>query len=196
VSRGLLGVNISNVSPEIAATYGLQDNSGALVMAVTPGSAAELAGIEIDDVIVSINGVRPRDSGSLRNTIGLLRPGENVLVGIVRDGKEQTVTAVLGENTARTNVPATETAPKSKLDPVFEGAELVDNDPPAPGVLVLRVDPGSPAAERGLRPGDVISKVNRVPVANLADAMPLLEDARSIILEVQRGNRSQLILMR
>jgi len=197
VSRGLLGVNISDVSPEIAATYGLHDNSGALVMAVTPGSAAEGAGIRIDDVIVSINGVRPRDSGSLRNTIGLLRPGEEVRVGIVRDGKEQTVTAVLGELTATAETHEAETEPQAKLDPVFEGAELVDNDAAGtPGLLVLRVDPGSPAAERGLRPGDVITKVNRVPVANLADAMPLLDDARSIILEVQRGNRSQLILMR
>jgi Do/DeqQ family serine protease len=197
VSRGLLGVQISDVSPDIAATYGLRDNSGALVMAVTPGSAAERAGIRIDDVIVSINGVRPRDSGSLRNTIGLLRPGEEVLVGVVRDGKEQTLTAVLGETTAATGAPEPEPEPETNLDPTFEGAELVDNDPAGtPGVLVLRVDPGSPAAERGLRPGDIITKVNRVPVASLADAMPLLEDARSIILEIQRGNRSQLILMR
>ena len=196
VSRGLLGVQISDVSPEIAATYALHDNSGALVMALTPGSAAERAGIQIDDVIVSINGVRPRDSGALRNAIGLLRPGEEVLVGIIRDGKERTVTAVLGE-TAATEARETEPEPKATFDPVFQGAELVDSDPAdTPGVLVSRVDPGSPAAERGLRPGDVITKVNRVPVASLAEAMPLLEGARSIILEIQRGNRSQLILMR
>ncbi|HZL95052.1 MAG TPA: DegQ family serine endoprotease [Vicinamibacterales bacterium] len=197
VSRGLLGVQISDVSPEIAATYGLHDNSGALVMALTPGSAAERAGIQIDDVIVSINGVRPRDSGALRNTIGLLRPGEEVQVGIIRDGRERTMTAVLGELTAATQARGTEPEPETTLDPVFQGAELVDSDPAdTPGVLVSRVDPGSPAAERGLRPGDIITMVNRVPVANLAEAMPLLEDARSIILRVQRGNRSQLILMR
>ena len=197
VSRGLLGVQISDVSPEIAATYALHDNSGALVMALTPGSAAERAGIQIDDVIVSINGVRPRDSGALRNTIGLFRPGEEVQVGIIRDGMERTVTAVLGEQTAATEARETEPEPKATFDPVFQGAELVDSDPAdTPGVLVSRVDPGSPAAERGLRPGDVITKVNRVPVASLAEAMPLLEGARSIILEIQRGNRSQLILMR
>jgi S1-C subfamily serine protease len=126
-----------------------------------------------------------------------LRPGQTVQVGLIREGKQQTVQAVLGELTAAVAAPATERTPKTKLDPVFEGAELSDNDAGgAPGVLVMRVDPGSPAAERGLRPGDVITKVNRVPVASLADAMPLFEDARSIILEVQRGNRSQLILMR
>jgi serine protease DegQ len=197
VSRGLLGVNIQDVTPEIATTYGLHDNSGALVAAVTPESAAERAGILINDVIISINGTHLRDSGSLKNTIGLLRPGQTGQVGLIREGKQQTVQAVLGELTAAVAAPATERTPKTKLDPVFEGAELSDNDAGgAPGVLVMRVDPGSPAAERGLRPGDVITKVNRVPVASLADAMPLFEDARSIILEVQRGNRSQLILMR
>jgi S1-C subfamily serine protease len=63
-------------------------------------------------------------------------------------------------------------------------------------LLVTRVDPGSPAAERGLRPGDIVTKVNRVRVRTMADALPLMENARAIILEVQRGNRSQLILMR
>ena len=63
-------------------------------------------------------------------------------------------------------------------------------------MLVARVDPGSPAAERGLRPGDVITKINRVRVRNLNEAAQITRDARSIILEVQRGNRNQLILMR
>jgi S1-C subfamily serine protease len=79
---------------------------------------------------------------------------------------------------------------------VFEGAEIVDAPASTPGLLVRRVDPGSPAAERGLRPGDVITKINRMRVRNMADAKPLLRDARSIIIEVQRGGRSQLILMR
>ena len=72
VRRGLLGVNIQDVTPEIAATFGLPGNSGALVSQVSPDSAAERAGIQIEDVIVSINGTRLRDSGSLQNAIGLL----------------------------------------------------------------------------------------------------------------------------
>jgi Do/DeqQ family serine protease len=199
VRRGLLGVNIQDVTPEIAATFGLPGNSGALVSQVSPESAAERAGIKIEDIIVSINGTRLRDSGSLKNAIGLLPPGESVTVGLIRDGREETVTAVLGElapTLAVTAAPEQEEA--TDLDAVFEGAELVDNSSPdgAPGVLVARVDPGSPAAERGLRPGDVITKVNRVRVRTRAEAIPLMEDARAIILEVQRGNRSQLILMR
>ena len=199
VRRGLLGVNIQDVTPEIAATFGLPGNSGALVSQVSPDSAAERAGIQIEDVIVSINGTRLRDSGSLKNAIGLLPPGQSVAVGLIRDGREQTVTAVLGELApvaAVTAEPPQEEA--TELDAVFEGAELVDNSSPngLPGLVVARVDPGSPAAERGLRPGDVITKVNRVRVRTLAEALPLMEDARAIILEVQRGDRGLLVLMR
>jgi Do/DeqQ family serine protease len=199
VRRGLLGVNINDVTPDVAATLGLARNSGALVTRVAEGSAAERAGIELNDIIVSINGKPLRDSGSLRNFIGLLPPGDNVAVGLIRDGREQTVTAVLGEippPAAVTAVPAK--TDDDALDSVFEGAELVDNAGPngVRGLLVARVDPSSPAAERGLQPGDVITKVNRVRVRTLDEAVPLMADARAIILEVQRGTRSQLILMR
>jgi Do/DeqQ family serine protease len=199
VRRGLLGVNIQDVTPELAATFGLPGNSGALVSQVSPDSAAERAGIQIEDVIVSINGNRLRDSGSLKNAIGLLPPGERVTVGLIREGREQTVTAVLGElepTAVVAEVPSEDAEPE--LDAVFDGAELVDNTAPngVAGLLVTRVDPGSPAAERGLRPGDIVTKVNRVRVRTMADALPLMENARAIILEVQRGNRSQLILMR
>ena len=196
VSRGLLGVKINDISPEVATTYGLHDNSGALVMDVSADSSAEHAGIRVDDVIVTINGTRVRDSGSLRNTVGLLRPGDKVKVGLIREGKETNVTATLGASTAATAKAEPEPEKNTGLDEVFEGAEVVDAPAATPGLLVHRVDPGSPAAERGLRPGDIITKVNRMRVRNMADAKPLLRDARSIIIEVQRGGRSQLILMR
>ena len=196
VSRGLLGVSINDVSPEVATTYGLHDNSGALVMAVSPDSSAEHAGIRIDDVIVTINGTHVRDSGSLRNSIGLLRPGDQVKVGLVREGKETNVTATLSASTAASAKAEPEPEKKVGLDELFEGAEIVDAPASTPGLLVHRVDPGSPAADRGLRPGDVITKINRIRVRNMADAKPLLRDARSIIIEVQRSGRSQLILMR
>jgi Do/DeqQ family serine protease len=197
VSRGLLGVNISDISPETAEIYGLPDNSGALVARVSEGSAAEAAGIQINDVIISVNGMRLRDSGALRNAIGLMRPGERVTVGLIRDGKQMSVTAALGKletTTAAVEPPAPEDA--AELDPVFQGAEIVTNESGVEGLLVARVDQGSPAAESGLKPGDIITKVNRIRVRSMAEAKPILDEARSIILEVQRGNRNQVILMR
>src|SRR6187549_3285362 len=199
VHRGLLGVKIQDVTPDIAATLELPSNSGALVYEINPDSAAVKAGIKVEDVIISINGTRLRDSGSLRNSVGLLPPGEKIAVGLIRDGKEQTLTAVLGELTPTAVVsaaPREEEKEEADLDVIFRGAEIVDNSSPSGGLLVNRVDPNSPAADRGLRPGDVITKVNRVPIRKLADAVPIMEDARAILLEVQRNGRASLILMR
>jgi S1-C subfamily serine protease len=200
VRRGLLGVRISDVTPDVAATLDLPGNSGALVTEVNEDSAAERAGIQVQDVIVSINGTRLRDTGSLRSSIGLLPPGDRVTVGLLRDGREQTVTAVLGElasTAAVTAVPPQEEE-EPDLDALFEGAEIVEstgaND--VAGLLVARVDQNSSAAASGLRPGDVITKVNRVRVRTLAEAVPIMESARAILLEVQRDGRNALILMR
>ena len=84
----------------------------------------------------------------------------------------------------------------SDLDAIFEGADIVDNSGPNGGLLVTRVDPNSPAADRGLQPGDIITKVNTVRIRTLAEAVPIMENARAILLEVQRGDRSSIILMR
>ena len=175
----------------------LPTNSGALVYEVNADSAAEKAGIRIEDVIISINGTRLRDSGSLRNAIGLLPPGEKVAVGLLRDGREQTLTAVLGE-VAPTRVTAAsrEEEDDADLDGIFEGAEIIENSGPNGGLLVARVDPNSPAGQRGLQQGDVITAVNRVPIRTMAEAVPIMEKARAILLVVQRADRSHLILMR
>ena len=201
VRRGLLGVVIQDITPEVADLLGLSGNSGALVSKVNENSAAEKAGIRIEDVIVTINGTRLRTSGSLKNAIGLLPPGEQVTVGLIRGGREQTVTATLGElapSAARTAAPPRVEQPPPAFDSVFEGADLVVNESSAgvPGLLVTRVDPDSTAGASGLRPGDVITKINRVPVRTLAEAVPVVERAHGVLLEIQRAERSELIVLR
>jgi Do/DeqQ family serine protease len=197
VHRGLLGVNIMDVTPEIAAVLGLPDNSGALVQRVGVDSAAEKAGIAVQDVIVSINGIRLRTSGSLKSTIGLLPPGERVTVGLIRDGREHTLTAVLGEIEPTERVTATPPRETERgLDPSFAGADLADSTSGTPGLLVTRVAPNSPASLRGLEPGDVITKINKVPVRSVDEAISLMQGARTIMLEIHRRNRNQLVLMR
>jgi serine protease Do/serine protease DegQ len=196
VSRGLLGVVIMSITPDLAEVYGLPDTSGALITDVTADSAAEQAGLLIDDVIVSINEEPVRDSGALRNSIGLLRPGENVRVGFIRDGRERSVTAVLNSLNAN-NRPLTP-EPPPQLDPLFAGAELVPNEARGgvDGLLVARVEPDSDIAQRGLRNGDIITQINRQAVSTVADARAIVADAASVILRVQRGNRDLLILVR
>jgi Do/DeqQ family serine protease len=200
VRRGLLGVVIQDITPEVADVLGLSGNSGALVSKVNENSAAEKAGIRIEDVIVTINGTRLRTSGSLKNAIGLLPPGEQVTVGLIRGGREQTVVATLNElapSAARAVAPPRVEQPPA-FDSVFEGADLVVNESSAgvPGLLVTRVDPDSTAGTSGLRPGDVITKINRVPVRTLAEAVPVVERAHGVLLEIQRAERSELIVLR
>jgi serine protease Do len=119
-----------------------------------------------------------------------------VRVGLIRDGRQQTITAVLGELPGTPIVAAAQPDDDVEFDPVFEGADVVDNSSGVAGLLVTSVAPESPASERGLRTGDVITHVNRRRVRNVGEATELMANARSIILQVQRGNRNQLILMR
>ena len=195
VNRGLLGVNISSLSAELAEFYGLPDTSGALVTGVSPGYAAEEAGIEIHDVIVSVNGESVRDSRALRNMIGLVLPGETVRVGFVRDGREETITAVL------TPVePAFTRSPPAPLErePVLDGIELVLEEAAdgGDGLLLTGVDPRSPAFAAGLRVGDVITHINRERVRDIDEALQLTGDARSLVLEIERDDRDMLIPVR
>ena len=193
VSRGVLGVLIQSITPDVATNYGLPDTMGALITEVNPGSAAEDAGLRVEDIIVTVNERRVRDSGSLRNMIGLMRPGDEVRIGFIRDGQRRSATATLSPLTA----PVARAAPETTIDPdpVFEGTELTPAET-GRGVLVERVAPGSLAEERGLRAGDVIIEINRQGVRSLADARRIAANARSVMLLVQRGGRSTLIIMR
>ena len=198
VQRGLLGVNISTITPEIAETYDLNDTSGAFVTEVSSGSAAEAAGLQIGDVIVSVDGESMDGPDPLRNSIGLLRPGETVTVGYLRDGSMLATSATLGERGS-----SGQAQRLSEIAPEFEGAELATNNEArddfdgTEGVLATTVEPESPAYENGLQTGDVITHVNRQRVRSLEEAREIIGSARSsVILQVARGNRGVLILMR
>ena len=195
VRRGLLGVSIVTLTQDHADTLGLPDTNGALVTAVSPGSAAEAADIRIDDFITSVDGQDVNDSTALRNTIGLLRPGQTVGIGLIRDGADLSVEAILGTLVADGAEPA---APPARLEPIFEGVDLTEGPAAngADGLLVARIDADSLAANRGLRQGDVITFINRQRVRSIDEARQLTADARTIILQVQRGSRALLVLLR
>ena len=149
VKRGQLGVSMYTVTPDIAHSLGLPSVVGALVSQVVEGSPADHAGIRTGDVITSVNGQPVKSNSELRNTIGLLRVGDKVDIGLLRDGKPLRVTAVIADTTA--GLPA---GPES-IHKSFEGAVLGDA-PDAGGALVRSVEPGSAAAQAGLRADDVI----------------------------------------
>jgi Do/DeqQ family serine protease len=189
VKRGILGVSIYNVSPEIAKEFGLTDSNGALVAGVAPGSSAERAGIKTGDIITSINGVAMKGAGELRNAIGMLRVGDKVDIGLLRDGKPRQVTALISERSDA------ESASAADINPGLEGAELVDA-PDAGGVLVRAVQDGSPAAQNGIKTNDLIVGIGRTPVSNTKTFRQAAKGASVLVLNLRRGSAVFLIPIR
>ena len=188
VRRGVLGVNIQTLSPDIAESMDLGNTQGALVSQVIDGSAAEKAGIKAGDVVTAVNGKPVKDAASLRNTIGLLRIGDKVDIALIRDGKPRRVTAVIGERDANAEAQA------AGLHDGLEGADLVDAQ--GGGVLIRSVADGSPAAQRGLRPNDVILAVGRTRVASLAEFKKATQGLQAFVVQIRRGSAMLVIPIR
>ncbi|MEA3107951.1 MAG: serine protease Do [Gammaproteobacteria bacterium] len=189
VKRGILGVNIYNVTPEIAKEFGLTESTGALVAGVAPASSAERAGIKTGDIITSINGIVMKSASELRNSIGMLRVGDKVEIGLLRDGKPLKVTALIAERSEA------ETANAVDIAQGLEGAELADA-PAGAGVLVRSVQEGSPAAQAGLKTNDLIVGVGRTPVSNTKSFREAAKGANVLVLNVRRGSAVFLIPVR
>src|ERR1700752_1379758 len=135
VKRGQLGVSMYTVTPDIAHSLGLPNATGALVSQVVDGSPAEKAGIHTGDVITSVNGQQVKSNSELRNSIGLMRVGDKVEIGLLRDGKPLKVTPITADPTA-----TTQAGPAENIHKAFEGATLVDA-PDSGGALVKNVEP-------------------------------------------------------
>lgn len=196
VRRGLLGVSIADVTPELSEAFGLETDAGAVVMAVSPDSGAEAAGIEVSDVIVELDGESIGNSRELRNRVGLMLQGEEVEIALLREGRRVELEAVIGA--AAGNAATGE--PRSPQSAGFRGALLRDADSNLSGVSgveVTAVQEGSGAWSAGLRAGDIIVAVNRREVDSLADFNGLIEDAGNLVgITVLREGREMLLLMR
>jgi Do/DeqQ family serine protease len=189
VKRGQLGVSMYTVTPDIAHSLGLANALGALVSQVVEGSPADRAGIRTGDVITSVNGQPVKSNSELRNTIGLLRVGDKVDIGLMRDGKPLRVTAMIADTTTELG------GGPGTIHKSFEGATLADAAD-AGGALVRSVEPGSAAAQAGLRADDVIVGANRGRVGNLRELRERAKGAAVLVLEVRRGNTILLIPLR
>ena len=187
VNRGQLGVSTLSLSPEFRKSLGLAENAqGALVSQVTEGSAAAQAGIEAGDVITSVRGQPIRSNNELRNTIGMLKVGESIEIGLLREGKPRTVTAVLKEPA---QVPDAES-----IHPALAGADLVEvSEDSFSGIRIRAVAPGSAAAQAGLLADDRIIAVNRQRVTSLAELRAAAKDQATLLVQLRRGNQVILI---
>ena len=196
VTRGWLGVNIQEVTPELAKSFGLKDNKGALVSQVLPNSPAEKAGIEQGDVILQFDGKDVSDSKELPRIVASTPVGKSVMVKIARDGKVTDRQVKLGEMEEKAEVAKTPSTHKrlgiavQNLTPeIAKGLGLKKET----GVVVTQVEPGSPASDAGIQTGDVIREVNRKPVKDVEDFVQKIEkvkDQDSVLLFVQRGQNS------
>ncbi|MBM4196034.1 MAG: DegQ family serine endoprotease [Gammaproteobacteria bacterium] len=195
VRRGLLGVTISDFGADTAKAYGMDSAEGALVQEVAAGSSAEKAGVEVGDVIVAVDGEQISNAAELRTTIGLKRSGEKIRLDVLREGKRQTLTALLDERETAAQIGADD------IHPGLEGAELASYDGSGgsfngPAVLVASVEPESPAAAGGLRANDIVVAVNRTRVRSVQEFREAAGDQRLLILSIRRGNRDLLVQIR
>jgi Do/DeqQ family serine protease len=189
VKRGVLGVNVQTLTPDIAQSMDLGNAQGALVSQVIDDSAAAKAGLKAGDVVTAINGKSVKDAAGLRNSIGLLSVGDKVDIALLRDGKPRRVTAVIAERDAMTEARA------GGLHSGLEGASLEDA-PDGSGVLIRSVAEASPAAQRGLRANDLILGVGRARITNLDDLTRETQDAAAFVLQIRRGNAMLVIPIR
>ncbi|HYO98908.1 MAG TPA: PDZ domain-containing protein, partial [Pyrinomonadaceae bacterium] len=215
VRRGQLGIQIQEVTSDIAASLDLKEVRGVIIGAVTPGSAGERAGLKQGDVITAVNGSAVNDVNALRNRIASTAPGSDVTLTVVRDGREQQVRATLGEFTQEARGGgeggsdsggggaggAGEATGRlgirvQPLTPELAGELGLQSS--AQGVVVMDVDPGGAAADAGLRRGDVIMQVNRQPVrtgAGLNEAIGRT-GTRPVLLLVNRRGASVFLTVR
>ena len=190
VRRGLLGVSIQTIDTESAKALGAEVESGALVSAIEPGSAAEAAGLRVDDIIVRVNEKKIDNSRELANAIGLKGSGEIVEIEFVRNGRTRNVQATLGQRT-------TARISGADIHPGMAGAQFSTASTTATdGIDVTDVEPGSAAAQRGLRSGDVIMAVNRQQVQNVQQLQEIAASNRILFLLVRRGDRSLMLQIR
>lgn len=206
VSRGSIGVQIQRVDRDAAEALGLAKIGGALVAQVVPGSAAERAGVKVQDVILAWNGAEVADSNELPPLVGATAPGSRATLRVWRDGKTLDLPVTVGELPAEDGAPEPAAPDKvAATNPLGIavrdlGAEERDElglgaDE---GVLVEDVT-GEVAARAGLQPGDVILMVGRVRVGTAVAFQAQARAAKpgqSVMLLVRRGEASSFLALR
>ena len=201
VKRGLLGVSIYSLTPDMAKSLNISTTQGVLVSQVSEGSAADKAGIKTGDVITSINNQSIKSNSELRNAIGLSRVGDKLDVALIRDRKTIHVTAIITElpttTAAATNTRGASggTPESGPLHPGLRGATLADA-PEGNGVIVRSVEPRSAAEAAAIRAGDRIEGANRQSVTGLKELRDVAKRGGTLVLTIRRGNQLLLVPLR
>ena len=185
VRRGLLGVSIHTIDEENAEILGVDSKSGAMITAIEPGSAAEEAGLRVEDIIIRVNDERISNARDLQNAIGLKGSGERVTIEFIRQSTKLETNAVLGQQKIAKQI-------GSDIHPGLVGAQFSSSANKA-GVEVTDVESGSPADQRGLEKGDLIVAVNRMRVENIQQLESIAQNNDILYLMFERENRTLIL---
>ena len=200
VTRGWLGVAIQEVTAELAKTFGLKETKGALVSEVVSGGPAEKAGVQRGDVILEFDGVAVDKMNQLPRLVAQRAPGSKVNMVVLRKGEKKTIAVTLaelkdgatpGEVTGEDALGLTvqEITPELRKHLETEATE---------GLLVSGVDPSGPAAQAGIRRGDIVLEVNQSEVKDLSSYRKALQEGKdkdSALFLVQRGQGTLYVVI-
>ncbi len=204
VTRGRIGVQIQEVTDEDYEYHGLSEPMGAMVSTIQPDGPADESDLELGDVIVSYDGERVENVADLQRKVFDTQPGTRVDLGVYRDREPTMVPITVGEldlenegRQAAVEVEDVSTGFGMNLqDLTAETARQLDLPRDTRGPVVSGVEPGGPAQVGGVRPGDVITSINRVPVTTAAEAIRELnevEEGGVAFLLISRGEAQSVV---
>jgi serine protease Do len=206
VTRGYLGVIIQNVTPTLAEEFKLKDNKGALISDVVSGGPADKGGLKNGDVVIDFNGHPVLDSRRLQLAVAETSPGATVPVQVLRDGEKKSLDVTVKEIPGADKLAEANSSSDTDTG-TLNGVEVADLDQQAhdqfnvpkevKGAVVTQVDPGSAAAEAGLKPGDVIQEINHKPVKNAEEAVKLTEKSdnkRTLVRVWEKGGSHYVVV--
>lgn len=196
VVRGFVGVQVQDLSPDLAEAFNIKDQAGAIVNSVMEDSPASKAGLQAGDIIVAMNGKSVQNAGDVRNQIGLLPVGDSLTFDVLREGARKTLKVKVEAGKESAGGP-------SAVNPRLEGLSVGDigSNHPAygrvKGVLVEAVQRGSVCWRSGLRPGDIITSVNHTDVAKLDEFLAAVnQKTEPLLLRVIRGNAAAFLVIK
>ena len=203
VIRGWLGVMIQDITPELAESFGVKETKGVIVADVVKDGPADSAGIKRGDLVTALNGKEVENAHALSRFVASAPPGTSINLRLLRDGKSRDIKVTAGSMPDET-APEKEEKKQSMWGLTVQNitpelAQRFGWDENERGVVISEVQPGSPAGESRLRPGDLIKEVNRQKIQNVRDynqSVDKVKSGESILLLVKRGQNTFYVAMK